>query len=77
MDGRCKGCIVDKKNYGCLLTEIVKVRPDLVDCPCFECIVKVTCNEQCEVRTAYFLNNINTLQVRVGEIEIEVGGITI
>jgi hypothetical protein len=73
MDGRCKGCIQHKGALVCILVEVVEVRPDLVDCPCAVCLVKVICDRQCDKRITYFLKNIDRIQEGVGELQIQVG----
>jgi hypothetical protein len=67
MDERCRRCHREKGAMICILENITKIRPDLVECPCFECLVKVTCKKQCEDRTAYFNYNISDFQIKIGE----------
>ena len=56
---RCKGCPPTKEVHQCKLTHILSKYPKVkIDCPCFECLVKVTCRKQCYKRRDYFVNNI-------------------
>ena len=59
----CTGCKPVKGSHRCVLSGIVHKFPKVkVECPCFECLVKVMCIEQCSERQDYFTNNIERLQ---------------
>lgn len=68
MNERCRGCHKKKGTMTCILENIVEIRPDLVECPCFECLVKVTCNKQCEKRRGYFNHSISEIHRQIGDI---------
>ena len=44
----CKGCTLldSDERYGCVQFQILK--RIFKNCPCLDCIVKVTCTDQCE-----------------------------
>jgi len=64
---KCTGCIPEKGDLKCIFRGLLATYREaegLLECPCFECLVKVTCNKQCKERIVYFKNNIEDLMVK-------------
>ena len=69
-DIRCRGCTILKGNFRCVLKEVIIRWPEIkIKCPCFECLVKVTCMEQCHERIKYFSDNAERIPDRVDCIQ--------
>lgn len=43
----CKGCVNDSLSDDCKIIEYYKQSQEPFDCPCAECLVKVTCERSC------------------------------
>lgn len=59
---RCSGCNKNKIKYNMVLICDSYIYSGLYkkfDCPCFDCIIKSTCNDECE-KFYEFLDNVNS-----------------
>jgi hypothetical protein len=64
MSEKCRGCDREKGAFVCVLILSIDFYPDnKIDCPCFDCLVKVMCREQCDQRKTYFLQNAEIIKI--------------
>ena len=64
MNEKCRGCNREKGSFVCILILAIESDPDAkIDCPCFECLVKVICREQCDQRKIYFRQKAETIKI--------------